>query len=150
MIRKAVYEDLDAVFEIEQLSFDEPWSRVSIEAEFYKDYADIYVYEDEGTVKGYIITWFLPPEAELVTIAVSSGNRRKGIGRKLLEYMIVHYGSNIKWHLEVNCKNDTAVNLYKSFGFEIAGIIKNYYGTDKHAYRMIRNNDIIKEYYNVD
>lgn len=145
MIRKAALSDLDDIYKIEQSSFDEPWSRVSIEAEFYKDYADVHVYEDNGRVLAYIITWHIMQEAELVTIAVDERYRRHGVGRQLLMYMLDYYKDCNLWHLEVNCCNSSAISLYESFGFKVNGTIENYYGNGKHAYRMIRNNDIMKE-----
>lgn len=150
MIRKAALSDLNDIYKIEQSSFDEPWSKVSIEAEFYKDYADIYIYEERGKVLAYIITWHILHEAELVTIAVDGAYRRRGLGKLLLEYMLEYYKDCDLWHLEVDCSNNTAISLYEAFGFKISGTIENYYGNGKHAYRMIRYNDIMKEQYNVD
>ena len=83
MIRKASLEDLNDIYNIEVSSFDTPWEKVSIEVEFYKDYASIYVYEVDKKVVAYIITWLIGLEAELITIAVDEGFRRQGIGRVL-------------------------------------------------------------------
>ncbi len=129
--------DLDNIYKIAVSSFDIPWEKVSIEAEFYKDYASIYVYEVDNTVKAYIITWLIGDEAELLTIAVDENLRNKGIGKTLIDYVMKLYGSNVLWHLEVACSNKSAIHLYKSYGFEINSIITSYYGEGKDAYRMI-------------
>ena len=127
MIRKASLEDLNDIYNIEVSSFDTPWEKVSIEVEFYKDYASIYVYEVDKKVVAYIITWLIGLE----------GFRRQGIGRVLFAYIKELYGKNILWHLEVACKNNSAIQMYKSFGFEITSTITNYYGDGKNAFRMI-------------
>lgn len=137
MIRKATLEDIDDIHSIAVSSFDTPWEKVSIEAEFYKEYASIYVYEIDKQIRAYIITWLIADEAELLTIAVDEGWRNKGIGKSLIYFMKELYGSNILWHLEVACSNKSAIHLYKSYGFEINSIIANYYGEGKDAYRMV-------------
>lgn len=95
MIRKATLNDLDKIYDIAVASFDTPWEKVSIEAEFYKDYASIYVCELESQIRAYIITWLIADEAELLTIAVDEGWRNKGIGKSLMNYMKELYGSNV-------------------------------------------------------
>lgn len=137
MIRKASLEDLDDIYNIEVSSFETPWEKASIEVEFYKDYASIYVYEVDKEVVAYIITWLLGCEAELITIAVDEGCRRQGIGKALFAYMKMLYDKNILWHLEVACENNSAIQMYKCFGFEITSTIANYYGDGKNAFRMI-------------
>ena len=95
MIRKASLDDLNDIYNIEVSSFDTPWEKASIEVEFYKDYANIYVYEIDKKVAAYIITWLLGAEAELITIAVDEDWRRQGIGKALFAYMKTLYGENI-------------------------------------------------------
>ncbi len=137
MIRKASLEDLNDIYNIEVMSFDTPWEKASIEVEFYKDYASIYVFEVEKKIAAYIITWLIGHEAELITIAVDEGCRRQGIGKALFAHIKEIYGENVLWHLEVACENNTAIHMYKSFGLEITSTIANYYGDGKNAYRMI-------------
>lgn len=136
MIRKGQLYDLDAIYEIECAVFDEPWSRASIEAEFYKDYAEVYVFEKNGTVAGYIIVWYIGKEAELLTVAVGKNNRHAGIGLKLVEHALNEGGQGVSWFLEVACQNIYALGLYEKVGFNKVGIIKNYYGHMKDAFRM--------------
>lgn len=137
MIRKASLEDLNDIYNIEVLSFETPWEKASIEVEFYKDYADIYVYEVDKKVVAYIITWLIGAEAELITIAVDEGWRRQGIGRALFANIKKLYGENVLWHLEAACENVSAIQMYKSFGFEITSTIANYYGDGNNAFRML-------------
>ncbi len=137
MIRKASLEDLDDIYNIWLSSFENPWEKVSIEVEFYKDYSSIYVYELNTKVIAYIVTWKIEDEAELISIAVEGCYRKKGIGRVLFSHVIGLYGYNVVWHLEVACENSCAISFYKRFGFEVTSTIASYYGDGKNAYRMI-------------
>lgn len=138
MIRKAVLDDLDRIYEIESVSFENPWRKVSLEVEFHKDYADIYVFVADGVTAAYIITWDMESEAELITLAVDPIFRGKGIGTRLLEHVLSLYEESVIWHLEVAADNEKAVSLYIKHGFENTGLIKNYYGEGRHAFRMSR------------
>ena len=63
---------------------------------------------------------------EIDYIVVDSKYRRQGIASKLLEYLINMNPENIT--LEVRENNNSAINLYKKYGFEIVSKRKNYYG----------------------
>lgn len=139
MIRNAVFNDLDTIEEIENNSFAVPWSRVSIEAELYKDYSNVYIYEINNNIAGYIIVWDLGKEWEVVTLAVAECFRRKKVASKLLDYVIGISNNSSLWRLEVACDNLNAINLYKKYSFDVVGTINNYYGQGKNAYRMLRN-----------
>lgn len=143
MIRNALIDDIDFIEEIEKSSFETPWSRVSLEVEFYKDYSKMFIYEIDNIIVGYIIIWDLGKEWELVTLAVSKEYRRMKIGTKLLEYALKLSDSNSIWRLEVDCKNKEAISLYKKYNFNIVGEISNYYGQYKNAYRMLRHTNVV-------
>ena len=59
-------------------------------------------------------------------------NRNKGIGKKLLSYLIVVAINNhvVNITLEVRENNLVARNLYKKFGFREVALRKFYYGDD--------------------
>lgn len=137
MIREALITDLDVIDNIKNASFEEPWSRASVEAEFYKDYSHFFVYEEGGVLAGYIIVWDLGQEWEVITVAVDEKFRRTGIGGRLLKHVLSLSGS-AEWRLEVACGNEIAIRLYEAYGFIKAGVIKNYYGQGRDAFRMSR------------
>lgn len=140
MIRKADYADIEPICRIETDSFTEPWSRASIEAEYFRDISEIFVVETDGFIVGYIIVWHIGDESELLTLAVDEGFRRQGIGTILLDYAVSSRAKSCdaKWFLEVACENKVACELYEKYGFEKTGIISDYYGRGKHAFRMAR------------
>ena len=142
MIRKMEVRDVDRVYEIENSSFFEPWSKKHLLKELTSNtLLDHYVYELDGEVVGFYIASRVLDLVEIFTIAVDENYRRRGIGEELLSHLI-DLGKKNKaseiW-LEVSVKNTNAINLYEKFGFKKDGIRKNYYqklGVD--AYYMKR------------
>ena len=69
-------------------------------------------------------------EAELITLAVESKQREKGIGCDLLKSIVLHLESiDIKnLFLEVAVTNKIALKLYDKVGFITCGLRKGYYG----------------------
>lgn len=85
--------------------------------------------EVEGTIAGFAVASFVPPEAELESIAVGQRWQRRGVARKLLEstsVALAQAGAE-SITLEVRASNTGAIKLYRSFGFEDAGVRKLYY-----------------------
>lgn len=142
MIRKMEIRDADKVYEIENASFFEPWSKKQLIKELMDDtLLKHYVYELDGEVVGFYIASKVLDLVEIFTIAVDENHRQKGIASELLRHLIdksKESGTSEIW-LEVSVKNIKAISLYENFGFEKDGIRKNYYqklGED--AYNMKR------------
>lgn len=74
---------------------------------------------------------------ELDYIYVNEKYRNKGYASKLMDYLLKKAESFNNITLEVNEKNESAINLYKKYGFDIAAKRNKYYGNDD-AYLMIR------------
>ncbi|MEP6980339.1 MAG: ribosomal protein S18-alanine N-acetyltransferase, partial [Nakamurella sp.] len=127
------------VVELEALLFpgDSPWT----EAMFWSELAQgfHYVAVRGGTeVVGYAGLAAHPEVAEVQTIGVAPGFQGTGIGRRLLAALVDAAGER-EIRLEVRTDNAPALGLYRSFGFELAGLRKRYYqpsGAD--AYTMVR------------
>ena len=69
--------------------------------------------------------------ADLLDIAVEPDMQRQGIGSRLMQFMVDECVSRgIKEiFLEVRATNQSAVALYKKFGFEHISVRKNYYSS---------------------
>lgn len=142
MIRKMEVRDVDRVYEIENSSFFEPWTKKHLLKELTSNkLLDHYVYELDGEVVGFYIASKVLDLVEVFTIAVDSSYRKMGIGTRLLAHLVDlarKNSANEIW-LEVSVKNTEAIGLYEKFGFKKDGIRKNYYqklGVD--AYNMKR------------
>lgn len=129
MIRRMTKEDIESVYEIETLCFSMPWSKESLMAELKNIYAIYYVFEQDSKVWGFAGMHRIVDEGHITNVAVHPQRRRQGIGKALLNKLIEDAKENnlIGVTLEVRSKNTAAVQLYKSLGFEEAGIRKNYY-----------------------
>ena len=137
-----VLEDADRVYQIENESFFEPWTKKRLVKEFEENsFLKHYVYEKDGEVIGFYIISTIADLVEIFTIAVDKRYRQEGIGSKLLDHLIneaYDLGESEIW-LEASTKNTAAVNLYQKYGFKIQSIRKNYYQkTGEDAYNMIR------------
>ena len=81
---------------------------------------------------GYLEYSLIYDRIEIDNIFVEKEHRGKGIGTKLLEY-IINYSKNnkiINITLEVRASNTIAQNLYKKKGFIEVAIRKYYYGDE--------------------
>jgi ribosomal-protein-alanine N-acetyltransferase len=139
-IDKMKMADLDDVMEIEQASFSLPWSRWMFGRELEdRENSHFLVMRSGSEVIGYIGFWMVLDEAHIVTIAVRSDLRRKGIGSMLLAsalVLAVSLDAN-RATLEVRVTNLPAQRLYKKFGFEVVGIRRKFYSdTGEDAYVM--------------
>jgi ribosomal-protein-alanine N-acetyltransferase len=78
---------------------------------------------------GFVLSRLAADQAEILSIAVATGERRHGLGRKLMDVhlrRLVGYGVNALF-LEVDERNTAARRLYAAFGFGEVGRRNSYY-----------------------
>ena len=114
---------------LEKLCFSDPWSEASISAELHNPLSTWLVCEEDGVVTGYIGAQAVPPEADLMNLAVSPDCRRQGVGAKLLFSMteLLHRQGIETLFLEVRPSNTAAIALYEAFDFVQVGRRPKYY-----------------------
>jgi [ribosomal protein S18]-alanine N-acetyltransferase len=80
-------------------------------------------------LSGFLVARFLSPECELENIVVSPPARRKGIGKQLLDALLLAAReTNIESvFLEVRESNHEARAFYEKAGFKLDGRRKSYY-----------------------
>ena len=147
IFRRMKEEDLDKVYELEVLSFTDPWLREFFEMGLHYD-AFIALSDEE--LAGYICTMQVLDECTITNICVKQELRRHGIARYLMDNTIqtmdergVRY-----YYLEVRISNRAAVNLYNHLGFRQVGLRKEYYHNpveDAMVMAMERNNGIERQ-----
>jgi ribosomal-protein-alanine acetyltransferase len=133
--RAAQRADLDAVLAIEKSwSTTAGWNRAQFEAELANPNSRFVVAEEEGRLAGYAVFWSVPPEAQILDIAVGPDSARRGLGRFLLDVILAQarrLGLK-KATLEVRADNEPGLALYRAAGFQIVGRRPRFYpnGTD--------------------
>ena len=139
VFRKMSELDIDQVAELEKEIFSDAWTRNGIYETSCQNQAFITVAEEEGQVAGYCIIYYVLDEGEIARIAVSDKWRRKGVGRKLLDYTCeccLEKGVE-RLLLDVRESNESARSFYQNYGFEVDGVRKNFYDMPKeHAVLM--------------
>lgn len=143
-IRKATLKDLDAIYEIEQSSFVNPWKKSDIEYEISANPVNVFLVAlSENTVVGYLDFLITFNSASIVQIATKSDVRNRHIATYLLNEMFKILPSKGEEKvefvtLEVRQSNDIAFSMYKKFGFEFITIKKNYYANGEDALYMVK------------
>jgi ribosomal-protein-alanine N-acetyltransferase len=124
--------DLDNVLELEAACFTNPTTRDMLRYEVESsDVLHAYVMrpKPDGMIVAYCAVWIIFDELHINTLAVHPRWRRQGLASLLLTHVMddaVRHGAD-KATLEVRRSNDAARNLYERFGFEVAGVRKEYY-----------------------
>ena len=141
-IRKAKISDLEAIKEIEDESFINPFTKEDLLYEISQNpVSNFLVLEKDGLVVGFIDYWVTFDSATIDQIAVKKSERNKGFAKILLEKSIndlKELGEVSFFTLEVRTSNEPAINLYKSFGFQKVTIKEKYYDDGEDAIYMIK------------
>ena len=149
VIRRCDPSDLIPVMEINMKTLPEHYSDYFYESLLAELPESFLVGEVNGRLVGYIMckTEYgfsnfkklgFVKKGHVVSVAVLEEQRKKGIGRSLIEEAIA--GTKIKkadeLYLEVRCSNNEAVRLYEKIGLIIKQRIKSYYRDGEDAYLM--------------
>ena len=129
ILRRATRADGAALAALHAASFDEPWSADDI-LRFADDrggFALVADDEEDGPA-GFILCRLIAGEAEVLTLAVRPGARRRGVARALLAEALALAGAvGAPTFLEVAADNPGALALYQQAGFERVGRRAGYY-----------------------
>ncbi len=121
--------DVPQIAELERQCFSDPWSEMSISSELENPLSLWLVEERDGAVAGYIGSQSVPPESDVMNLAVAPLYRRQGIGRALMRALMTElYSRGMKsLSLEVRTANANAIALYTALGFVEVGRRLKYY-----------------------
>lgn len=123
-------DDLAAVCAIEKQVQYAPWSE-KLFAEGLERHRCMVAINQQQQIVGFSIVQFIVDEAHLLNIAVEPTQQKQGIGKVLLDDVLVNSqqkkASTI--FLEVRESNQRAIQLYQAAGFNEIGLRKNYYPT---------------------
>ena len=139
--RRADEQDMPDLLRIEEACFGaDKFGPETIWAFVVRNDAFTVIAEDDGRIIGSAMCLVSEPseEGRIASVAVLKEGRGKGIGSKLMDECekIFRTYDLKKYTLEVEDTNVPALALYKSHGFEIVGMMTDFYGYGRDAYAM--------------
>ncbi|MEL6301017.1 MAG: ribosomal protein S18-alanine N-acetyltransferase [Pseudomonadota bacterium] len=128
------HEDVEQVAQIENQSYQFPWSIGIFRDCLLAGYQCLTVVQ-QGEVRAYGILSMAAGEAHVLNVCVAPAFRRQGYGVMLLNEMIqVARDARIRRiFLEVRPSNLAATSMYHALGFTTIGRRSNYYKADNNG-----------------
>jgi ribosomal-protein-alanine N-acetyltransferase len=127
-VRAMRSDDLARISELENASYDFPWSQ-GVFADCLRAGHPCWVLSVDGLVAGYGILSTGAGEAHILNICIAPDYRGQGLGRHLLRRLldIARWNGAERVFLEVRPSNPLAKSLYESIGFTDIGKRPRYY-----------------------
>lgn len=122
-------DELSEATALEAAHFPAPWSLKQFQSGYDQGTCRVHGVRVEVALIGYISCQILPPEMEILNMAVRQDFRGRGLGRALAAAALEHgaaQGIDV-CHLEVDETNLAAVHLYTALGFTPIGRRPDYY-----------------------
>jgi ribosomal-protein-alanine N-acetyltransferase len=127
-IRPSSSDDLATILLIENLTNQIPWTEQQFRSSDEVGHYSVVIAGKDGVV-GFAIYSPIIPESHLLNIAIMPIHQGQGLGRQLLQKVILQNKTlGVKsLTLEVRVSNDSAIALYEREGFLKDAIRPNYY-----------------------
>ncbi|MBN1677409.1 MAG: GNAT family N-acetyltransferase [Candidatus Thermoplasmatota archaeon] len=143
IVRLASVDDLPGLMSVEERCFGtEKFSQETVLAFLIRDDAFVVVAEDSREFVGSAMCLASSEEREgrIASLAVPGPMRGRGVGAMLLRQCEkIFEGLGLTTYtLEVETTNEKAISMYHSHGYEVAGLIQDFYGLGRPAYFMVK------------
>lgn len=128
-VRNLTPEHLQACLALDRASLGGLWSAAQWQSELADPRRPGMGLWQTDTLVAMASGWLVVDELHITLVAVAPEQRRRGLGRQVLEELLVvarHQGAQHAT-LEVATTNGAAVALYRSLGFRDAGLRRGYY-----------------------
>ena len=128
VIRPMTETDVPSVGAVERAAYQFPWSE-GIFRDCVRVGYECRVATLEHAVIAYSVMSVGAGESHILNLCVAEDFRGRGIGKRLLSYMVDRAASlgMDEAFLEVRPTNAAAISLYRSLGFEQVGVRRGYY-----------------------
>ncbi len=141
-VRWMIRRDMPSVLEVENNSFDHPWTEQEFIRNQQRRECIGMVAERCEHVVGYMMYQLHRQRLHLLSFAVHPDHRRLGIGRAMMERLIakLSYQRRNRIVVEVRETNLAAQLFFRELGFRAVDILRDYYTSDtgkEDAYLMI-------------
>ena len=127
-IRPMQESDLDEVLEIENSSYEFPWTEGIFRDCLHNQYlANLFLQQKK--ILAYSVSQYVVDECHLLNLCVRQSDRGNGLGEKMVQYLMNQARQNNMGSifLEVRVSNSAAINLYDKLGFNEVGLRDDYY-----------------------
>lgn len=133
-------EHLHKIENVLENEFDNFWNYNILKSELESENSKYIVAIEDSAVLGFAGILILPDSTEITNIVVRKDKRKKGIGKLLLDKLILITKNMNKESisLEVNEKNEAAIKLYENAEFKKVGLRKKYYNNIDDAIIMTK------------
>ncbi len=134
-------DDSERMARLHARAFIASWSRADFEALMATPHRlALGIERPDGELAAVCLAQTAADEIEIVTLATSPADRRRGLARHLLQALLSRAGERgaARVLLDVASDNLPAQALYRGLGFEEDGVRTNYYGPGRHAHLLSR------------
>lgn len=143
ILREARPRDLERLWRLDQLCFERgiAYSRRELRRFLELPRAVCVVAEIGPALCGFALAYPHPPDlAHVVTLDVHPTFRRRGLGRRLIEWVLDRSAASgaKRAVLEVDVRNSGAIAFYRVLGFRESGRLPSYYGPGLDAFEMVK------------
>lgn len=135
LVQPATKLDLEALAAIHAEGFARGWSDGDLEKMINNDkYFCLVAHFSRFSKKrpsGFVLVRSIADEAEIITVAIRTSARRRGLAKELMRAAIrqLEYDRVKRLFLEVDEGNTAAIALYKRLGFDTISERKGYYSS---------------------
>jgi len=138
IIRKGKVSDLKSILKIEKKVYNKPyWNELMLKRLFNKNSNQIiWITEIKQKIVGFLIEQRCDDEINLLNVAIDKSFQNRGLGKKLIGYLLRIIPNNSSVFLEVNKSNLIARKIYSNLNFRNIDIRKSYYNDGGDALIM--------------
>ncbi|MGC1695415.1 MAG: ribosomal protein S18-alanine N-acetyltransferase [Pseudolabrys sp.] len=147
VLSEAAARDASAIAALHGASFARGWSEQEVEGLLIDRHVVAYRAMNGSTMAGFILSRLVEDEAEILSVAVASTQRERGLARRLLDLhlrRLAGLGARTVF-LEVDEHNAPAIRLYDRAGFHEISRRPNYYAGagGKGASALVLRRDLV-------